>query len=73
MDGIGFGCPLYFKTLKVGLWITYYENGNIKSKKTQDESIQTKLRISQSMRDEIGDVIGGSEFMSDSEKDVFGD
>lgn len=63
----------YIKGEQVGLWITYYENGNIKSKKTQDESIQRKIRISQSMRDEIGDVIGGSEFMSDSEKDVFGD
>ncbi len=61
-----------------GIWVSYNEDGSLKSKKEKNSNKswikeQKMLNLSRQYSDEISDVMGGSEFMSDDEKDVFGE
>ena len=61
-----------------GKWITYEKNGKVKSEDIYDadkanRTLEAEISRSRAMSSDISDAMGGSEFMSDSEKDVFGD
>ena len=61
-----------------GVWKTFNQNGSLISEETHNaEESKRKLfamiNISRAMSRDISDAMGGSEFMTDSEKDVFGD
>ena len=61
-----------------GKWTTYERDGKVKSEDIYDADkdsgiLQAQISRSRGMSSDISDAMGGSGYMSDSEKDVFGD
>ena len=61
-----------------GKWTTYEKDGKVKSENFYDADkdnrmLQARINRSSGMSSDISDAMGGSEYMSDIEKDVFGD
>ena len=69
----------YFKNdFHDGKWITYEIDGKVKSEDVYDADkdnriLQAQISRSRAMSSDISDAMGGSGYMSDTEKDVFGD